>query len=377
MATEFNHNGNIYEIINDEEVRLTNLSDGCSGEVYIPKYAKYNDKRYVVTAIGNTRFQEYYEIKRKPYYRVIPTCCSMCPSVLYQPISRPLEKDLFPKNQKITSLVIPDTVTRIENGAFENCEELSELIIPESVTFIGVLAFGFCKKMTKLTLPKRLLEISYGAFKNCQNLKELTISNGVKIIKEAAFGKQNRGDYNDFLTHIAIPSSVEEIGELAFSIFRKLEQVDIYNEPSELMIAANAFPSTAKINYLGKKQEKEEAQKKTEFAAKTITETEVVEAKPAPKVKEESKAKVAKPVAKAGRIYSKIQVNYRFNGDTAEKKVKMTLTKKVLDYAAANGYDALEVAFDADRIVLRGGGNVLLQKVMDKALTITGYEWIE
>lgn len=74
--------------------------------------------------------------------------------------------------------------------------------------------------------------------------------------------------------------------------------------------------------------------------------------------------------------YTKISVRYCVEGSSTEKSVKMNLTQKVMDYGSANGYAAVEVAFDTDRIVLRGDGKVLEQKVMDSKLTIVGYEFL-
>ena len=45
------HNGYTYEIINDNEVRLTNLPSTFGDNDFIPKYAMYRDKRYTVTEI--------------------------------------------------------------------------------------------------------------------------------------------------------------------------------------------------------------------------------------------------------------------------------------------------------------------------------------
>ena len=48
------------------------------------------------------------------------------------------------RNQKLTSYVIPASVTRIEEFAFSRCESLTEVVIPNSVTNIGKRAFGNC-----------------------------------------------------------------------------------------------------------------------------------------------------------------------------------------------------------------------------------------
>ena len=48
------------------------------------------------------------------------------------------------RNQKQTSYVIPDSVTRIGDRAFFRCESLTDIVIPDSVTSIGDRAFYGC-----------------------------------------------------------------------------------------------------------------------------------------------------------------------------------------------------------------------------------------
>lgn len=50
----------------------------------------------------------------------------------------------------IPSIVIPNTVTNIESGAFANCLNLTSVIIPNSVTVIGPGAFQGCSNITSI-----------------------------------------------------------------------------------------------------------------------------------------------------------------------------------------------------------------------------------
>lgn len=76
------------------------------------------------------------------------------------------------KCTSLTSINIPKTVTKIKQEAFMNCSSLSSIIIPESVTIIEDYAFCDCKKLiTKL--PSKLEEMYSGTFEGCTSLTEI------------------------------------------------------------------------------------------------------------------------------------------------------------------------------------------------------------
>ena len=89
----------------------------------------------------------------------------------------------------ITSVVIPNTVTSIGDGAFMR-NQLTSLIIPNSVTSIGAGAFS-SNHLTEVTIPNSVTSIGGSAFKN-NHLTEVTIPSSVTYIGTGAFAN-NRG----------------------------------------------------------------------------------------------------------------------------------------------------------------------------------------
>ena len=145
------------------------------------------------------------------------------------------------------NLVIPNSVTEIGNNAFYKCTGFNgtltlssnlktigdnafyecsgftgSLTLPNSVTTIGRSAFIFCNSFTNLELPKALSAIPYQAFRNCSGLSgNLVIPDGVTEIGEYAF-------YGcpGFKGTLKLSSNLKTIGKYAFyscSGFTKIE----------------------------------------------------------------------------------------------------------------------------------------------------------
>ena len=89
--------------------------------------------------------------------------------------------------RQFKSVVIPDSVTKIEHCAFESCSLLESVAIPESVNTISAGAFYNCKSLKSINIPNSVTEISNGTFKGCSSLESITIPDSVTKIGLAAF----------------------------------------------------------------------------------------------------------------------------------------------------------------------------------------------
>lgn len=133
----------------------------------------------------------------------------------------------FSWKETLTEIVIPDTVTVIENAAFYNCPDLKVVVIPDSVTYIGESAFQNCSSLEYVLLGNGLVEIGDIAFKDCSSLAYLNLGDSVKIVGDGAFfGCES-------LRNVYIPASVEEIGSFAFGF--------VQNENVERVVDGFAF----------------------------------------------------------------------------------------------------------------------------------------
>ena len=179
---------------------------------------------------------------------------------------------------QVLRIVIPNSVTNIEYGAFFNCQRLGSITIPNGVTSIGNSAFKGCTSLKEVCFedgdsilslgvnsynkdglggglfencPLEVLHLGrdlsyyiekscgYSPFYNRSRLKTVTIGNGVTRIGEYAFVGCSG------LESIAISSSVIDIGYYAFLGCNELDSVTI---PSSVKrIEYGAFLDCSKL----------------------------------------------------------------------------------------------------------------------------------
>ena len=157
--------------------------------------------------------------------------------------------------------IIPNSVTKIGNFAFERCGSLTSIVIPNSVTSIGHYAFYCCDSLTSVDIPNSVIEIGYGVFESCFGLTSIVVESGnprydsrnnCNAIIETAYNTLIYGCKNtiipnsvttiddyafydcDGLTSIVIPNSVTEIGFGAFESCTGLTSIVIPNSVTSI-----------------------------------------------------------------------------------------------------------------------------------------------
>ena len=130
---------------------------------------------------------------------------------------------------EVTYLIVPDSITEINNYVFENCSGLTNVTIGNSVTTIGSRAFSGCTNLTSANIGNSVTTIGDGAFRGCSSLTNVNLGNAVKTIggswSESGFAFANCTS----LTSITIPNSVTSIGWYAFYGCTSLTSVTMGN----------------------------------------------------------------------------------------------------------------------------------------------------
>ena len=110
----------------------------------------------------------------------------------------------------IKSVTLPDSLERINSGAFGNCAALEAVSFGSGLKTIANQAFLNCGSLTSVAFPDSLEAIDKSAFAGCAALATVTFGSGLKTIGEGAFNRCAS------LTSAAFPDSLESIGGAAF-----------------------------------------------------------------------------------------------------------------------------------------------------------------
>lgn len=104
--------------------------------------------------------------------------------------------------EKVTSLTIPKSITKINEYAFSGCSSITTVTFEEGskLISIGQNAFTSCASLNSVTLPNTLKEIGFGIFQNCTSLTNITF-NGSKAEWET-IKKDYNWDYKSSLTTV-------------------------------------------------------------------------------------------------------------------------------------------------------------------------------
>ena len=170
-----------------------------------------------------------------------------------------VESGAFNGKKSLQSIILPEGITVINNGAFLN-SGLEAITLPESLEGIGQSVFSGTR-LKEITIPANVVGLGTSAFegsdagtmplekvifkgskimgiepytfKNCVNLKEITLPESLTIIEYGAFFGCSS------LTKVVIPDNVNEIQKTAFEGCKELATVICKGEtPARLGVGA-------------------------------------------------------------------------------------------------------------------------------------------
>lgn len=131
------------------------------------------------------------------------------------------------QHNRITKIILPETLQYIGEYAFSGMQALKEISIPKGVREISKYAFETCISLKQITIPGTVKKIGKHAFSYCRKLEKVCICEGVFEIDECVFWDC------DNLQEVRLPKSVQRlntgmIGISKYEIFDDCPKVIVY-----------------------------------------------------------------------------------------------------------------------------------------------------
>ena len=139
----------------------------------------------------------------------------------------------FENRTDLRTVMIPDSVTRINGNAFYGCSNLANVTLSKNLESMGNSAFGNCDKLTEIEIPKSLTSCdifygSYGPFRDCDKLKKVKFEEGTTVIATMLF------HHCTGIEEIEIPDTVTIIKDSAFEECTNLKSIQIPNTVTKI-----------------------------------------------------------------------------------------------------------------------------------------------
>lgn len=219
-AYDFVTNGIYYNILSAEdntvEVAYGESSRNTySGDIEIPAIVVNTGKEYRVTRIGKRAF----------------AYCDALNSVTLSETIESIGASAF-RNSVLESVILPQSCTSFDEGAFYHCEKLKSINIPEGTKVIPQMMFANCFSLESIELPSTVEIIEPMGFSICTSLKAIKWSSNLKSIGYECFD-------NTAFEYLEIPEGITSIDMLTFAGCSNLKTVKF---PSTLgALGANSF----------------------------------------------------------------------------------------------------------------------------------------
>ena len=127
----------------------------------------------------------------------------------------------------LSAYTIPNGVSKIGTGAFEQCVNLTSVIIPYGVIVIGESAFFRCVSLKNVYMPESISMIESMAFRSCSNLARINIPKSVVEISSYVF---------DGCSNLEIINSISnKPPTMGINVFEECNKLKVVNVPHESM----------------------------------------------------------------------------------------------------------------------------------------------
>ena len=141
-------------------------------------------------------------------------------------------------------VLMPESVLRIGNGAFESCMRLERIDISSRLEHIGCYAFSSCAALREVMIPCSVRVMGDNVFDSCEELKTVYLSEGLEKLGDAVFMGCRA------LESIHLPATLSEIGVFVFKECPELVSITVEEgSPYFKSVDGNLYSADGRILY--------------------------------------------------------------------------------------------------------------------------------
>ncbi|MBR7101730.1 MAG: leucine-rich repeat domain-containing protein, partial [Clostridia bacterium] len=100
-----------------------------------------------------------------------------------------IEQNAFASAVNLESVTLGKGLKSIGNRAFTLCSDLRSIVIPDGVVALGDSVFKKCSTLETIVIPNSVSTMGRSVFSECVKLKEAVIGDGIEVIPTGTFEK--------------------------------------------------------------------------------------------------------------------------------------------------------------------------------------------
>ena len=173
------------------------LPEHYSGDIVLPENIEYKGKTYTVAELGSQAF----------------------------------------KGEPVTSVVMPNTITKVGLGSFQDCTQLASVTLSTGIAKLQQNMFTNCTSLTEITIPGGITQIPGSFLKGCTALTKLTILDGDGLLDMNANAFVDGGTSalrELYIYHAIDPAKATAMADKPFRGAPALEKVVLGGSVTEL-----------------------------------------------------------------------------------------------------------------------------------------------
>ncbi|HAJ97547.1 MAG TPA: hypothetical protein DCO72_07410 [Ruminococcus sp.] len=169
-------------------------------------------------------------------------CCSNLTEIEFPESLTSIGNSAF-ASTGLKAVSIPETVTEFGKNIFYDCADLETAELPDNMTAIPEELFQSCRSLQNFNFPEHLTTIEHGAFMGCFSLENIVIPETVTTLGNNCFSSCKN------LKEVNIPDSVTEMGDGIFANCRNLKKITIPDTITEIPFDMLGFSGLENITF--------------------------------------------------------------------------------------------------------------------------------